>query len=166
MRRLFLDSANNPLSLYCFDSGAFIDSWNKYYPITSFPSVWEKIDLLIKCGQIISVKSAYDEISKVEDEIFRWVKARKHIFIEHDEAIQKSVTNILQKTPELYEADKDRSGADPFIIAAASVKGCIVVSNEHPTARRKAMTIHEACNRVNVRSTNILGFIKDQNWVF
>lgn len=159
--------SRNPCgTVYCFDTGAFIKAWRENYPIDTFPSLWQKFDHMIDSGALISVDAVFQEIKKKEDDLYKWAKDRKAIFIQHIPEIQKNAVEILRVVPDLYEADKDRSGADPFVIATAKYTGAIVVSNEKVKAKRKSVTIHQACNKFSIQSMNLVEMIKCQNWRF
>ena len=71
------------------------------------------------------------ELEKKEDEAFAWAKAQEDLFVPMDDEIQDAVSAILADHPRLLDTRRGRSGADPFVIALAKVRGCTVVTGEH-----------------------------------
>lgn len=153
-------------AIYYFDTAGFMEPWNKHYPFEIFPSFWKKIDDMIDEGTIISVRAVYDELSRYDDELLAWAKQRREIFLEPTEDIQNVVRQVLCTAPKLYEAKTDRSGADPFVVALAKLKNATLVSDEKRVARRKDITIHQACDLLEVPSMRVLEFIREQGWTF
>jgi len=46
---------------YCIDTSALID-FNRTYPRDVFPSLWEKMELMVKNGNLIAPKEVLNEI--------------------------------------------------------------------------------------------------------
>ncbi|HET6880207.1 MAG TPA: DUF4411 family protein [Pirellulales bacterium] len=57
------------------------------------------------------------------DEVSKWAKQYAAIFLPLDTDIQTEATKILDNHPTLVGLRKAKSGADPFVIAAAIVHG-------------------------------------------
>ena len=142
-----------------------MDAWIRYYPIDVFPALWQKIEALVNQGQIIAPDEVYREIERKDDELFRWAKTRKTMFKPLDEATQVTVKEILGKFPRLVDTRKDRSRADPFVIALAKTSGSILVTGEHGGTPEKPK-IPTVCHALNIRPMNILQLIRSQGWAF
>ncbi|MFY9611452.1 MAG: DUF4411 family protein [Blastocatellia bacterium] len=54
--------------------------------------------------------------------------------------------------------------ADPFVIAAAAVRGGTVVTQEQP--KPNAAKIPNVCDHFGVAWTDLEGFMNQQNWTF
>jgi len=80
---------------------------------------------------------------------------RPHAFI--------STTGIAEK---LIDTRKNRSGADPFVIALAKVEGCGVVTGEKPTNHPERPKIPDVCRAIGIPCINILQLCREQKWVF
>src|SRR3990172_1319442 len=110
---------------YCLDSSVLIESWVRLYPLDLFPSLWEKFDYMIGQGHFIASEEVLHEIEAKQDGLYKWSKVRSKMFLPTDEAVQIGVKEILGKFPKLVDTMKNRSRADPFVIALARVKGSI-----------------------------------------
>jgi hypothetical protein len=156
---------------YCIDINALIDLWRRKYAPDVFPSLWEKIESLISRGELIAPREVLRELEKKDDELLRWAKSHKGMFIELDNEQQLLVRNILKEFPRLADENKETPDADPFVIALAMSKGWTVVTSEqpanltvNPTARPK---IPNACERFNVKCIyDLLEFFREQKWEF
>ena len=59
------------------------------------------------------------ELERQDDDVFAW--AKRHVtFMPLEDEIQASATEILAKFPQLVNARRSRSVADPFVIALPS----------------------------------------------
>lgn len=65
-----------------------------------------------------------------------WAKNHKAaLFVPIDEEQQQHVATILARYERLVDTRKNRSAADPFVIALAMAKGCTVVTAEAATGK-------------------------------
>jgi succinate dehydrogenase flavin-adding protein (antitoxin of CptAB toxin-antitoxin module) len=119
--------------IYCIDTSALIDLWRDY-PIDIFPSLLEEIEKLMSDEFLIAPKQVLDELEKIDDDLLKWVKKHKKMFINLDAEQIQLVKDILSKFPNLIDATKTIPDADPFIIALASSKNCIVITSEKPSS--------------------------------
>ena len=78
---------------YIFDSGPFIHLKN--YPQDIFPTLWSNFSHLIMDGDIISSTEVLRELENYEDEIAKWAKQNKQIFIKATIEEQIFVQQIL-----------------------------------------------------------------------
>ncbi|NJN73021.1 MAG: DUF4411 family protein [Limnothrix sp. RL_2_0] len=152
--------------IYCFDTAGFMEPYGKNYPFDLFPTFWENIDQLIEEERIFSVRACYDEIIYQDDDLAKWAKLRRKVFLKHTESLQKELRVILEVVPSLYEAHLDRSGADTYIVALAKLKNAVVVSDELKKRKKKALTIHQACDQLNIPSMRVVEVIRKEQWRF
>ena len=61
---------------------------------------------------------------KKNDAIYAWGNKFDGLYVPLDDSIQRVVSEILKEHPRLIDTRKNRSGADPFVIALASVHKC------------------------------------------
>ena len=106
---------------YAVDTCSFTQI-GRSYPSDVFPSVWSKLDELVADQLICSVEEVYFELIAQDDTLADWAKRRHHIFLPIDEHIQRHVKDILQTHSNLLDLKKNKSGADPFLIAIAGHK--------------------------------------------
>lgn len=115
--------------IYCVDSSAWLDGWVRDYPRDVFPSLWEKLAQCISDGVLKCSEEVYVELGKKDDGLHDWLKARKpEVLVSIDEEIQRIASELLAAYPRLVDTLKNRSQADPFVIATAEcLKGVVVV---------------------------------------
>jgi hypothetical protein len=125
---------------YSIDTSAILDGWRRYYPPDVLPDVWTGFDNLIKKGHLAATEEVVVELEKRDDEVHKWAKKRKGMFVPIDHAIQKAVSSILGAHEKLVDTRKNRSAADPFVIALAQIQGCAVVTGERATGSATGRT--------------------------
>lgn len=151
---------------YSIDTSAILDGWVRYYPPDIFPSLWEKLDGLIKDGQLRATEEVLVELERKLDEVYQWARMRKDLFIPIDNQIQLVVADILKDHPELVGQRKNRSTADAFVIALAQIERCTVVTGERATNSLKKPHIPDVCAVLSIRCINLLQLMREQGWVF
>ncbi len=151
---------------YSIDTSALLDGWVRYYPPDVFPSLWDKIDELVSSGILLASEEVLFELEKRDDEIFNWAKNKTDLFIPIDENIQKIVSDILAKFPKLIDQRKNRSGADPFIIALAIQNNCYVISGEGFSKKLDRPKIPDVCQQLKVGCLNMLQMFRNEGWIF
>jgi len=88
------------------------------------------------------------------------------MFVPIDERQQEQVAAILASHERLVDTRKNRSGADPFVIALAALEGCAVVTGEGPTGKPEKPNISDVCDTLGVRCINLLTLFREQGWRF
>lgn len=163
--------------IYCVDTSSWIELKERYPPRT-FLNLWNKLDTLVKSSRVISPQEVYGELDKKDDEVLKWVKQRKQMFVNlNDEEQIALVFDIEAKFPKLVDPQKETPEADPFVIALAVLETknrilfgdeCIVVSEEKPggggiSGKPK---IPDVCYSYGVRHFSILDLIQNEGWTF
>jgi hypothetical protein len=64
------------------------------------------------------------------------------------------------------DSEKERSRADPFVIALALVKKCPVVTGEKSNGTPNRPKIPIVCDHFGVRYLNLLQLIREKHWKF
>lgn len=154
--------------IYVFDSNTLSHLFDNFYQ-SRFPSLWEKFDLLITGGAIISVSEVYEEIHEHGERLSKWTKQNKKVFQKPSLSEQVLVSKIF-KVPHFQSLVKQQAllkgkpVADPFVIAKAwDINGCVVTQEkEKPNAAK----IPNVCKHFNVDYTNLEGFMERENWTF
>jgi hypothetical protein len=152
--------------MYSIDTSSILTGWRRTYPPDVFPPLWEKLDDLIKKGDLIATEEVLHELERKDDEVYDWALGRRDMFIEIDDEIQVVVQQILRDHKKLLDTRKGRSGADSFVIALAKIRGCDVVTNEHPTNSPDRPHIPDVCRSLGIRTVTLLELIREQGWVF
>jgi len=156
---------------YCLDANVLIQAWQKYYNPKFCPDYWNVLIELGKQEKIFIPEPVYDEITRTEDDLSRWLKKSK-ISIKK---ITGPVTICLQKIysdnpfhKNLVDNTKARSLADPWIIAfAMSEKATVVTKEEKITVlSSKRIKIPNVCDNMGIRCINDFDFINESGIKF
>ncbi|MFC1743116.1 DUF4411 family protein [Candidatus Riflebacteria bacterium] len=146
---------------FSFDTNAFIQPWRNRYPIDLFPAFWEEIEELADKGVVLASEEVFKEIEKKDDDLKAWLKKRPQIFRDIDEEVQRNLINILKQYPRLIDSKKNRSMADPFVIAQAIESKAIVVTEEGSSPGSKSPKIPDVCKNLKIPCINILTFMRE-----
>lgn len=151
---------------FCIDTSAWLDGWARDYPPDVFPSLWEKIDELIMDGTICSTEEVYIELKKKDDSLIEWMKTRKQVFTPIEEGIQEIVLELLSDHPRLVDTHRNRSQADPFVIATAEYMNAIVVTGETPRGKLDKPKIPDVCQHRGTKCISFLEMLRMVGWTF
>jgi hypothetical protein len=72
----------------------------------------------------------------------------------------------MAQFPRLVNTQKDRSTADPVVIALARVKSFTVVTGEKAAGTEARPRIPNVCDHYGVRYLALPGLIKEKHWRF
>lgn len=146
-------------SKYCLDANVLIQAWQKYYNPKFCPEYWKILIELGKQGKIFIPEIVYEEITRTDDELSKWLKGSKIPI----EKINESVTICLQKIyssnpnhKNLVDNIKARSLADPWVIAhALNVNATVVTKEEKVTALNSTkIKIPNVCDNMGIKWIN------------
>lgn len=151
---------------YSIDASSLLGAWRRSYPRQNFPQVWEKISELVSSKSLIATEEVLHELSKKDDDVYEWVQTQQGLFVPIDNAIQEEVKEILKAFPKLLDTRKNRSGADPFVIALAIVEHCAVVTDEQISGSDKRPKIPDVCKHFGIETFNVLEMIQKEGWIF
>lgn len=152
---------------YSIDTSAILDAWRRRYPPDVFPAVWQRLEEVIEKGELAASAEVLVEIEKRDDEVHKWAKAHKAtLFVPIDEEQQRHVSAILVEHERLVDTRRNRSGADPFVIALAMSRGCAVLTAEAATGKTEKPNIPDVCQAMGVRVINLLELFREQGWRF
>jgi len=151
---------------YSIDTSAILHAWLRAYPPEVFVGVWELIDELIDQRVLIATEEVRVELERKHDDLYEWARLRDDMFVPIDLRIQEAVQQLLRSYSRLLDTRKNRSGADPFVIALAQIEGCTVVTNEAPTGRIEKPNIPDVCAALGLRCISVLEMIVEQGRVF
>lgn len=143
-----------------------MDGWVRHYPPDVFPTLWIKLDEVINAGAIVSTEEVYIELAKKSDELHAWIKDRKHVLVQLSEDIQQLVAKVLTEYPRLVDTLRNRSMADPFVIATAMGLDAIVVTGEVLTGKMDKPRIPDVCEAKGIRWISFLQMIRELELTF
>jgi hypothetical protein len=154
---------------YVFDTSSF-SVLKSYYP-SAFPTLWKLLDEVTNQGTIISVREVLRELEQDNRVafVYDWANQHKAIFATPSNDELLVVAQILaiphfQTVINRKALLKGTPVADPFIVAAAQVKGGSVITEE--TMKPNAAKIPNICNHLSVPCQNLEWFMQQQGWSF
>jgi hypothetical protein len=146
-------------SIYIVDTCSFT-TLHKVYDREVLPGVWKKVQDLILTGQIVSVDEVFEEICRQEDGLKDWAVENADIFHPLTEDIQNAAKDIVNRFPKILDFNKNKSGADPFVIGNAVVLSGIVVTEEKPSGGQGKLKIPDICTQIQLPVMNFLSMLK------
>jgi hypothetical protein len=146
-----------------FDTCSFTEL-RRSYPKPEFESVWQFVEQLLSSGRILSIDEIYIELAQQDDEVFNWVSQWEDNFIPLDDAIQLRAREILVRFPTLIDLRKGKSGADPFLIAVAAVRGGIIVSEENRSGGPPKVKIPDVALSLNITCIKFLNVLRQEGY--
>ena len=161
---------------YVIDSCSLIEL-NRKYPIDIFPSVWQKIELLINKGFLVSPKEVLKEIEKGDDNLKDWAKKQTKFFKSLTLRQVQIVQEILAKYPKWINEDSMTPIADPFVIALAiemendpqrtiieTIKKRIIVSEERMSGKKTKVPYVSL--QYGIECIFLIDMFRNEGWVF
>jgi hypothetical protein len=142
--------------MYSVDASAVLDGWVRHYPPDVFPSVWQQLATLVRSGRVFLIDEVHAELKRKDDGAAAWFGEFPHCVVPIDEDIQASVRRILEAHPRLLDTRKNKSGADPFVIALGQVRGFSVVTGEQATNSMERPKIPDVCGRLGIPCLTLL----------
>jgi rRNA maturation endonuclease Nob1 len=158
---------------YIIDTSSLV-KLNRENPLDVYPSVWEKMQDLVKSGRLLSPKEVFNEINQNDDQLTKWAKNQKKMFIEPSEKQIELVQQILKDHPSLIDAER-KFDADPWVIALAmemakssqrtliTVKR-IVVTEEKLRGNRE--NIPFICDELSIEAIDVISVFRAEGWKF
>ena len=151
---------------YCIDTSAILDGWVRYYPRDVFPTLWDKLEDMIAGGRLIAPDEVLKELSKNDDDLHAWARLQDGLFCPLEDDIQIATAEILGAFPKLVNNERNRSIADPFVIAVAKVRGLSVVTGEKRKGNPARPKIPDVCDAYGIKSLTLLELMKSEGWKF
>jgi hypothetical protein len=137
----------------------------RHYPRAVFPSLWQRLETLIRDSDLVCSEEVLVELGRVDDDLYDWCRAHPHMFQPSDAAIQRDVAR-LQQTYAGFVPTTGSSRADPFVIAVAIRTASAVVTQERPANPGARPKIPDVCTSEGVRCLSLLEMIRAEGWTF
>ena len=106
------------------------------------------------------------ELSKNDDDLHTWARLQAGLFCPLEDDIQIATTEILGVFPKLVNNERNRSIADPFVIAVAKVRALSVVTGEKRNGNPTRPKIPDVCDAYGIKSLTLLELMKSEGWKF
>ncbi len=151
---------------YVFDTSALIGAWVRLYPMDAFPLLWDRMSTLADGGRLMVPDEVFEELKAQDDALCEWVKERKDAVVQPTtRALLLEARAVLADHPHLTKTGTGRGHADPFVIAAAALQGCPVVTQEQGGSVAKPR-IPFVCGERSVPCMTFLEVIRAEGWRF
>jgi len=150
---------------YCLDANFFVQGWNKYYSPDFCSGYWDIIDSLGKSGRVFIPQEVMNELQRKDDNLKKWLKDKKHLEHKIDLNVQNCLKKMYNADPShklLTNSEKNRSMADPWVIAHAMAENAIVVTKEvkDTSPSSKKVKIPNVCENMNIECIDDFEFIR------
>lgn len=150
---------------YCLDANFFVQGWNKYYSPDFCSGYWDIIDSLGKQGIVFIPQEVMSELQKKDDNLKKWLKDKKHLEHKIDLKVQNCLKEMYNNNPShklLTNSEKNRSMADPWVIAHAMAEKAVVVTKEtkDTSPSSKKVKIPNVCENMNIECIDDFEFIR------
>lgn len=156
---------------YCLDANVLIQAWQKYYSPKFCPDYWKTLDELGAKGILFLPQVVHEEITRTDDDLATWLKGSRIPVHKLDGEVSECLKLIYATDPihqYLVDNTKQRSLADPWVIAhAMKEKACVVTKeNKENAANTKRIKIPNVCDNMGVRWIDDFKFIEELNIQF
>lgn len=151
---------------YCLDANVLIEAWRKYYSPTFCPDYWEILNELGAQQRIFLPQEVYEEITRTEDDLSKWLKVSKIPIRKTSESVIKCLQSIYASNPlhiNLVDNVKGRSLADPWVIAHALDESATVVTKEEKITAINSLKVKipNVCDNMDVRWMDDFEFVAE-----
>lgn len=143
---------------YCIDTSTLFNL--KGYPRDVFPTIWKKLEDMIKGEKLISHIEVYKETQKGQDEISRWCTKHKRMFKDLDGDQIKKFQEVKRKYDLNYWATQingTNPWGDPWVITLSICEGTTIVTDENAN---KANRIPVVAGQLGAKCINRLDFFR------
>lgn len=160
--KLEISAASN---FFSFDTSAIINGRKDLFLPSTFSSVWDSIQELVKSGSVAAVDEVRIELKRRYDDAYDWAKSCTGLFVPLDREVQMAAKEVLASHPRLIGMGAgSRNGADPFVIGLAIAKGGAVVTQELNSGGKNPR-IPDVCKDLGVPCYSLPQFVDMQGWV-
>lgn len=154
-----------PIPGYVMDTSALIDLCNVYYCPDVFQTLWNKdLEEIIHRKLLIAPQEVFNELQPRDDDLLKWAKNHKDMFIGLDREQIKQVKDIEKKYPALIDSKKTTPVADPFVIALVVSKDWTVITSEKSNPEKPR--IPDVCKEYKVKCIGIMKLFRERGWEY
>lgn len=152
--------------MYSVDTSVLITAWRDHYWPDVFSGFWEKFEEAVDDGVLVAIDPVRSELTKRDDAVAGWAKARPHFFVPLDPDIQAATADVLQSHPGLITQGGKRSTVDPFVIGLGIARGFPVVTYERPSNSLARPHIPNVCHDKGHEVLNMEELVRRLGWQF
>lgn len=148
---------------YVIDTSAILSQKrNEPFRRSLYKTLWKTIDQMVQDHIIVTCSEVEQEVH--DKEIRLWMKNNKMVVLPIDDEIQENVTLIVTSVNKrLIDFKKNKSSADPFLIATAKRYNLAVITEEKKESDKK---IPFTCNKMGIHCVNLNDFAEENGIIF
>jgi predicted nucleic acid-binding protein len=159
---------SSPTNKYCLDANVLIEAWQKYYSPEICPDYWTVLNELGSQDIIFLPEEVYKEITRTDDDLSKWLKDSNIPEYKIDAHVTECLKRIYAQNPEhqkLVDNTKNRSLADPWVIAHALKENATLVTKEEKmtASNSKKVKIPNVCENMGITWINDFQFLRELN---
>lgn len=155
--------------MYIIDTNSFI-KLHGFFP-SVFPTLWQKIDILIREQRLISVSEVLREINDKTGALKKWAEENKIIFTKPSAEEALFVREIFEANNGHFQHNIKRQNiltgspvADPFVVARAKIRSGILITEE--VLKPEGSKIPNICEHFQISYSNLQGLMETEKWSF
>jgi hypothetical protein len=156
---------------YVLDSNVFMEAARRYYAFDLAPSFWRALIDQARDGRVESIDRVKEEIDLGKDLLTDWANSDfRQWFISTDQAdvigaygqVMVWAHGQRQFTDGAKAEFSREENADPWVIAYAKAKGCVVVTHEQfdPNVRAR-IPIPNVCQTYDIQYVDTFQMLRD-----
>lgn len=153
---------------FIIDTNVLLEAANNYYAFERVPAFWEWLERQFVEGAVRTLTMVKDEVD-FPQEVVSWVAERErdgHLIDESEPDIQaeygKMAAWLVSQPFGAEHIASFMSKADLWIIAAAKVRGCTVVTQEVAAGRgSRKVRIPDVCAHFGIKCVNTFKFMEE-----
>ncbi|MGV3533447.1 MAG: DUF4411 family protein [Chthoniobacteraceae bacterium] len=153
---------------YFFDTNVLMDWQARFYPTDVFRTLISRIDELATAERFAAPELVLEELRAVgTTELIAWSGRYPNIWIPNAELLATAI-GIQNRFPGLRDPKAEYDEADAYVIAAAQLRGGIVVTQETSAAEKRnpkrSMFIPDVCRDLGIPCIALLGMMRREGW--
>ncbi|MDP1854121.1 MAG: DUF4411 family protein [Candidatus Omnitrophota bacterium] len=154
------------MNKYVFDTGVWVVLF-RHYPESTFSGLWEKFDLMVSGGRILSSSEVLRELKSYEDLIYQQAKDIDHVFLKPSSEELIVIKDLANKYKYLVSDRNINNGspvADCHVLALAKVVEGTVVTTER--FKPNSQKIPNICDKLGIGCLDLHKFFAQEEWKF
>jgi hypothetical protein len=151
--------------IYCIDTSSLLEAWVRSYRPHSFPTFWQLLERLISDGRCVACEEVKSEVEKDSHGLTAWLRSQSNFVVTFDRKQEREVKKVMKDYPNIVNIRKNKGWADPFVIALASSKGYVVVTEEG-AGSKEGPKIPFVCKAYGIDCISMVEMIERENWIF
>jgi predicted nucleic acid-binding protein len=151
---------------YCLDTNVLIQAWQKYYSPKFCPDYWSVLSEMGNQGKIFIPQMVNEEILRTDDDLSKWLRTSKIAVLKIDSNVTNFLKTIYAADPthkNLVDNTKQRSLADPWVIAHAINENATVVTKEEKitATNTNKIKIPNVCDNMGILWRYVLSIVSE-----